>query len=144
MSDSTSYEISFLLSPLVPAEGLLEEVEKAVLAPVKSAGGTLVGALPALKMITLAYPVARRQGQTRAVYKDAYFGACRFSVSSDSLAGLDAAWRNTESLLRFLLVADLPVAKPVRQSAKPAGDKTVVPTEDLEKKLDRVLDNVSQ
>ncbi len=143
MSDLINYEISFLLSPLIPTEKVEAELASIVGALVTAAGGKLASDLFPTRLLTLAYPVSRRQGQARQTFTSAYFGSARFTAAPSAIPDLESRWRDQETILRFLLIA-VPTIAPAKNRVKPPRQTVPAPTEDFDKKLDRVLDYVSQ
>lgn len=97
------YEIAYLLSPLVMAENAATEVDKAIKAPIDSLGGNLTSQLaPILR--PLAYPVAKTAGGKRQAYRDAYFGAARFEMSTKAVLEFKNLLDKNEQLLRFMIM----------------------------------------
>ncbi|MFA6416112.1 MAG: 30S ribosomal protein S6 [Candidatus Paceibacterota bacterium] len=97
------YEIGYLLNPLIPAEGVSAEADKALRTPIEALGGEVTSQLMPF-MRPLAYAVSKSIGSKRSSYKDAYFGALRFELTSDKIADLKDALDKSEMILRFLLI----------------------------------------
>lgn len=97
------YEIGYLLNPLIPAEGVAAEADKALRTPIEALGGEVASQLMPF-MRPLAYSVTKSIGSKKSSYKDAYFGALRFELTSDKIADLKESLDKSEMVLRFLLI----------------------------------------
>lgn len=97
------YEIGYLLNPLIPAEGVAAEADKALRTPIEALGGEVASQLMPF-MRPLAYAVTKSIGSKKSSYKDAYFGALRFELTSDKIATLKESLDKSEMILRFLLI----------------------------------------
>jgi ribosomal protein S6 len=97
------YEIAYLVSPLVMAENVGSEVDKAIRTPIATLGGVLASELtPILR--PLAYPVGKTIGSKRQSYKDAYFGAARFELDSQQILVLKDLLDKNDLLIRFMIM----------------------------------------
>ncbi len=105
--DSQSYELGFLLSPLVTAERVEATVARLIKAVLQKIGAEVEHEEMA-KMITLAYPIKRVVDNKGSVFREAYFGVIYFQAVSDQMAGLESAWQRLPELVRHILIKRLP------------------------------------
>ncbi|MFW5853668.1 MAG: 30S ribosomal protein S6 [Patescibacteria group bacterium] len=103
LAESKNYEIGFLLLPLVAEADLVKVLEEEIINPITKAGGEVLSRLNP-SIITLAYPIRHVVGHDSASYKDAYFGAVQFSLNPAQVEALSLIWKNSDKLLRFLLL----------------------------------------
>lgn len=111
LNDSTPepklYEIGYLLSPLVPAETKDETAVKEINQVVIQNGGQIEAEI-APAYLKLAYPVSKTLNHKHSIYKEAYFGATRFTVTPAALASIKAIFDKSPLLLRFLITTAVP------------------------------------
>lgn len=96
------YEIGYLLSPLVPAETKEESVIKEINEVIIQNGGQIEAEI-APAYLKLAYPVSKTLNHKHSIYKEAYFGATRFTVTPAALLAVKAIFDKSPMLLRFLI-----------------------------------------
>lgn len=114
------YEAGFLLSPLVPAEQLAATVDSEVRQALIQAGAMPESeTMP--RFIRLTYPIKKRLGHEYKVFKDAYFGAIKFSAESGQIEKIDASLKKSAALIRFLLIGypRFPVNRPQPRPVSP-------------------------
>jgi ribosomal protein S6 len=148
--DSKTYEIGYLLSPLVTEENLVPEVTKAILDPLAKVGATVISQNdPQLRK--LAYVMSRSINHKRSSFKDAYFGAIKFSVTTDKLTDIKEAVEKSDLIIRFLIieaskVSEKNIARNPRAGRQAAdGDSPeVLPTTEVsaEEVKDKEVDSV--
>ncbi len=97
------YEIGYLLTPLLPSEQAAEVADTLFVSEIESAGGVVTSQLVP-QMRPLAYPVAQSINSKISRFRDAYFGALRFELSSDEVVALKEKINKEEKVIRFLLV----------------------------------------
>ena len=149
------YEIGYLLSPLVPEEGLIGAVNDNLRQPIEAAGGAVVSET-APTMRSLAYQVKKEVGSKRTKYQDAYFGALRFSAAPKAISQIKEAIDRLENVLRFMIIIAPKDNPPRRAPRRPQAAKVVVvdeaglvaekpapmSTEDIDKEIEGMLAKV--
>lgn len=106
-ADKQSYELGFLLSPLVAAEQVEATVTK-LIKDVLQKIGAQVEREEGAKMITLAYPIKRVVDNKGSVFREAYFGVIYFQAIPDQVVGLEGAWQRLPELVRHILIKRSP------------------------------------
>ncbi len=97
------YEIAYLLSPLVMSENATAEVDSSIVAPIGNLGGILTSQMtPILR--PLAYPVMKVISSKHQSYRDAYFGAARFELSTQQVLVLKDLLDKNDQILRFMIL----------------------------------------
>ena len=144
-SELKAYEIGFLLSPMVPEEGMTEVINEAIVNLIEKRGGK-VQSRTAPEMKVLAYPVTHVVGNDRSKYKNAYFGALVFELSPAELEDLTGELKNSPKIIRFLTTIFKKEEKPApRTDSAPKKEmkekaKTPVSEEEIDKKLEDLLE----
>ncbi len=154
-----TYEVGYLLSPLVPEDQLVSLVSQIFEENVKASGGAVTSQL-APRLIRLAYPVAKVISNKRSIYKDGYFGAMRFQTYPDQLAKIKEALDKKDELIRYLFLAigknadKLLGSKPIVRRRPPTAETPASPevkevkevkpemsAEELDKEIEGLLVN---
>lgn len=151
-----TYEVGYLLSPLVPEDQLVSLVSKIFEETIKASGGAVTSQLSP-RLTRLAYPVAKVINNKRSNYQDAYFGALRFQVFPDQIAKFKAELDRSDELIRYLLItvsknadkligsrplprrrveADKPIDEVLPEEKK---EKVEMSTEDIDKEIECLL-----
>lgn len=137
--DAKKYELGYLLSPLVPTDQVEEKLNQEILSVISKAGGEVVSS-QSPKMISLAYPIKKYVGNKKSTFKDAYFGCVNFVASGEAVAELSDALKNSEFLIRTLLIVAPKVAVKKKEArapeAKKVADEPVASAEDSPVKKD--------
>ena len=102
-SEAKTYEISYLLSPLIPAENLPEAVAKYIKSLIAAAAGEVVSEGPA-RPVNLAYQIRRILDNKPVTFREAFFGSLRFRSPAAAVVDLARRWREAPELIRHLLI----------------------------------------
>lgn len=126
MEDQKTYELGYLLSPLVAAEAVAETVEKEikkVLSTVKAQIKSEV--VP--KMRQLAYPIKKIVEHKGSTFAEAYFGAVVFVAEPSAVVEIEVKLKKSAVLIRHLLITLPPVAllAPTPRRAPGTGEAPV-------------------
>ena len=146
------YEIGFLLSPLVTETAVTETVAKEIGGVILTAGGKVEAEINPV-LTKLAYSVTKTINHKNYSYKDAYFGAVRFSALPDSISKISEILDKSTIVIRYLITvtsADQPFEGPkaslteTKEEVQVSGEEVVVPTEPVteNKDLDQEIDNL--
>lgn len=149
--DQKTYEVGYLLSPLVPTEALAAAVDKFIKAAIVGASGEVLDDWPA-RRVTLAYPIKRLTNNKTATFREAFFGSLRFRSQPEAAAGLGQIFRASPEVIRHLLLevsksdlihearlrfqqkkALLPSSRPVEKNKSPMS------ADELDKEIDQLL-----
>jgi len=165
--DQKTYEIGYILSPLVSEEKLAEVFNKTVKAAVEAAGSSIT-AQQSPKMVALAYPISKMINNKRSIFKDAYFGAVRFDAAPDVVHAAKELLDKAPEVIRHLLIVvpasaqplaaqkgpnarsarpedrveetpESEVAEPVEEPAAAEGEKAEMTKEDIDKEIEGLL-----
>lgn len=144
------YEAGYHLSPATKEEEV-ENVVSGIRSVIEKAGGSFIAeGAPALTR--LSYPIDGLEGGKRMEYDRAYFGWIKFEASTDLVEKLEAAFKRSADVLRFMVFETVredtrakfkapalrevrraeSIKAPVRQVEEAAGP---VSEEDLDKAL---------
>ncbi|MBI4132240.1 MAG: 30S ribosomal protein S6 [Candidatus Sungbacteria bacterium] len=148
-TDAKNYEITYLISPDIPEDGVFGEAGK-ITGAIQDARG-LIGRIEEPKKRKLAYPIEKM--------RNAYFGWTTFSVAPERLPDIEKRIAAEPAIMRYLLVEEVkrpvhefrprfrrerptpgPVAgeiKPFAPAAPKEEDKTKI--EELDKRLEEIL-----
>ncbi len=153
-TDNKTYEIGYLLSPLIPAEGLDEATNKYLKQVISAVNAEVVGDWPARKL-SLSYPIRKLIENKRVTFRDSYFGALRFRGQPAAAVKLATTFRQTPELIRFLLLeisqAALAQEKHLQNRQKRTDeastseavanppDKPVMSTDEMDKEIEQLL-----
>ncbi|MEK7477885.1 MAG: 30S ribosomal protein S6 [Patescibacteria group bacterium] len=147
-----TYELGYLLSPLVPQDKVEESVETMYQAAIVAKEGSILFRIVP-KMRALAYPVSKFINNKRSSFSDAYFGAVKFTAAPTAIAGVKETFTGDGDIIRFLIVsvpknADRPVVlkRPIGRRVRPTlpkeadGEKGVEMTsEEIDKEIEGLL-----
>lgn len=138
-ADPKLYEIGYLLTPLIPADKLADEVNLTRSA-IEKEKGLIVGE-DAPKSRQLAYEIKK--------FNTAYFGWIKFMVRPDTIESLKKNLENNGNILRFLIInipQEVASQKPSRaqkinsderqQSDRPLKEK--IKEEEIDKRLEEI------
>ncbi|KKW13019.1 MAG: 30S ribosomal protein S6 [Parcubacteria group bacterium GW2011_GWA2_49_9] len=147
-SETRIYEVGYLVVPSVSEEELPREVTalKDVLDKEKAA--IISEEFPKLR--ALAYPMQKRVGGAYQKYQNAYFGWVKFEVSAESAKRIEQAFKQSEKVLRFILVKTVReqtvtlgrprVTRPERKEApKDAPASAPVSEMELDKSIEKLI-----
>lgn len=123
MEDQKTYELGYLLSPLVAGEALLETAEKEIKQVLTKAGAEIKKELPP-RMRPLAYEIKKIVEHKGSTFREAYFGAVAFAASPSAIAEIEDKLKKSALVIRHLVIV-LPAAA----FAAPARPRGVPPTE---------------
>lgn len=134
-ADPKLYEIGYLLTPLIPADKLDDEVNLIRSAIEKEKG--LITGEESPKSRSLAYEIKK--------FTTASFGWIRFMVRPDALEGLKKSFDGNANLLRFLILnaeKETISQKPLRavraKSADTQTQREEIQEEEIDKKLEEI------
>jgi ribosomal protein S6 len=99
-----TYEVGYLVSPLVPADQIEEFASKLLGAMMEVSGGVVVSQFTP-KMRALAYPITQAVNNKNTTYKDAYLGAVKFQAEPVMIEKLEAVIAKNLQIIRHLLVS---------------------------------------
>lgn len=148
-----TYELGYLLSPLVPLEQAEESMEAMYQAGIAVKGGEVLSrTVP--RMRALAYPVSKFTNNKRSLLSDAYFGAVKFTAAPDSITSVKEVFEKDGNIIRFLIVsvpknAERPTVlrRPMMRRPRPtlpkeeAGEKVIEMTpEEIDKEIEGLLE----
>lgn len=92
--ETKSYEVSYLLSPRIPEDGVIKYVET-IRSLIEKHGGLIENA-PTPKLIRLAYPIKKET--------HGYFGYMQFLVAPQAVRDIHSGMQADESILRHLII----------------------------------------
>ncbi len=152
-----TYEIGYLLSPLVPAEGLEEMVDALYRAAIEEQGGKLIFKTTP-KLRPLAYPVTKMSANKKISYTDGYFGAVKFQLTAEALVSVKLAFDKQDTILRSLIITipkgadralsprrNLGARRPKSAEAVPGSEidhNLEMSKEEIDKEIEGLLDPV--
>lgn len=150
--ENKTYELGYLLTPLLTEELVAELLEKKVKALIAKEGGELVSE-QAPKLISLAYPIRKQVENKHLVFRDSFFGAIRFTAAPAAAPALAAELKKLPELVRFLLITlpDITEEAPARRGPAPEGKKleenptepALTTAEAIDKEIDKLTNHVS-
>lgn len=103
MTETKTYELGYLVSPLVPADKIEEFASNLIGTMVEVSGGAVVSQF-APKMRALAYPVTRSINNKNTTFKDAYLGSVKFQAESSEIEKIKNVVDKNIEIIRYLLV----------------------------------------
>lgn len=107
LKDPKTYEIGYLLSPLVPEADKADKVTEIIVKEVEVVGGTLISqTTPHLRK--LAYKIGKTINHKKTLVSDAYFGAVKFSVTPDKIETIKKQVEKSDLIIRILVI-DSPI-----------------------------------
>lgn len=138
--ESKTYEINYLLTPLLPEDKVGDDVF-ALRKAIEDNNGLVIGE-DQVKMQRLAYPIKK--------FDTAYFGWFRFTANPDSLEKIKNTAEKNANVLRLLAIEagkeNLPQFSPKRaftakkqEAAATEGAKEEIKPEQIDQKLDEIL-----
>ncbi len=148
-NDTKTYEIGYLLSPLVPEEKLGGEIS--VLRGLIESRKCLIMGEERAKIRKLAYTVQKR-GSGR--FDTAYFGWIKFVADPSAITGIKEDFDKEANILRFLILditKNESIKKTAKKPPKPVGFrkkvvlgaevaiKTEIKPEEIDKKIEELL-----
>lgn len=99
-----TYELGYLLSPMIPAEASVEIVAN-VIAPVLEARTGNIISQVSPKMKVLAYEVLKSVNNKNSKFKEAYFGVIKFQADPVTILDITKLLDKNADIVRFLLIA---------------------------------------
>ncbi len=140
--ENKSYELAYLLSPLVAAESLEEQVEQEIKRLLAKARATLKSEVKAT-LRPLAYPIKKVVEHKGSTFREAYFGSIIFEAEPELLTALESGIKQSSLVIRHLLVTlparaflTPPPARP-RPSDAPTGGQ--MSTAAMDQEIDQLL-----
>lgn len=116
-----SYELGYLLTPLIPEQQLAEKTDSAIRQLVIQSGGVILVETPP-RLTTLAYPIKKVVENKGIVFKEAYFGSLAFQCLPAKLEAVTTALKNNPLIIRFLLIQQqLVLVAQTKARIKPAA-----------------------
>ncbi|MCC6290548.1 30S ribosomal protein S6 [Candidatus Nomurabacteria bacterium] len=98
-----TYELGYLLSPLVSSEQVGQTVEKDVKSLLKKAGAEVKSEIQA-RHRGLAYPIKKVVEHKGSIFREAYFGAIVFTCAPENIPALEEGLKKSLVLIRHLLI----------------------------------------
>ncbi len=143
--EQKSYEVGFLLSPLLPEEQATAVVERVIRAGITAADGTIL-AEESPKMVPLAYRIKKVVENKSSNFGEAYFGSVRFKLAPEALVMFKTAVEKAPEVIRSLIItlpaeAVNPPPKRARRTPAPA-EAPVAPVEAPALVIDREIDQL--
>ncbi len=135
--DLKTYEIGYILTPMVSEDKLAELFDKTLKAAVEAAGSSIT-AQQSPKMITLAYPINRMLNNKRSIFRDAYFGAVRFDASPEMVHLVKEHLDKAPEVIRHLLIVVPASAQPLAAQKGPTT-RTARPEDRVEEVVEEVV-----
>lgn len=136
--DLKSYELGYLLTPLLPEDKVPEAVEQ-----IKS---LITGALGEVKqansprLINLAYPIKRVIEHKGTTFRDAYFGTVHFAAPGEGAQILVASLKKSATIIRHLLITAR--EEPLRPTIKRVPRMKVSPVSMTAAAIDKEIENL--
>ena len=142
------YEVGYLLTPLIPEDKVVDEVN-VLRSHIENAGGFIVSE-DQPKMRSLAYDIKQRGMASKKLrFEEAYFGWIRFQVPSVEVSVIEKSFDKNNNILRFMVVKpvkDIPrvvrvtsgVPRPKIEVTKKEKKETISDQE-LDKEIDQLL-----
>lgn len=100
--DSKVYELSYLISSLVPQEKVEGETEKITGYLSKIKASTIASEKP--ELLDLAYEVTQKRGGKNDRFSQAYFGWVKFEAMPDTMDSLKKSLSDNDMIIRYLLI----------------------------------------
>lgn len=101
--DTKTYEIGYLLLPLISAEELEAKTAELIKTAIEANSATVVSQLSP-KMRALAYPISKFLNKKNTPFREAYFGSVRFDATPADALKIKTALDKNENIIRHLLV----------------------------------------
>lgn len=103
MEETKTYEFGFLLTPLLTEESVAGFLTGA-LKQLFDKHQMLVTATVAPKMIPLAYTIRKRIENKNQIFREAYFGAIRFTAAPEAIPAFNTDLRKVNEVIRSLVI----------------------------------------
>lgn len=143
-SGQKTYEISFLINPLVSEDDIGGEVAK-LRETIEKNGGFVMGEEPA-RMQKLSYSMKLKSGAKSNNFDSAYFGWMKFYSKPESVEGIKKSTDANENIIRHLITdamkesATQPqVAAGIKRAAPVKEVKEDIKPEQIDEKLEEML-----
>ena len=146
------YELGFILNPQIEEARVGEEAAK-IKAVIESDGGVIVAEeLP--KYRALSYTMIKRLASGNNRVSSGYFGWVKFESEADSLSSIDAAAKNNENIIRYIMIKTVKDSMYVQRSygvrkmfqsnaSKPIegvpAERKAVSDEELDKSIEKLV-----
>jgi len=148
------YEVGYLLSPMIPAESLVEQVEKNLKEAITTLDGQIVSEVSP-RHINLAYPMKKNVEHRRLTFREAFFGALRFEALPQSVVELKKKLTLVPDLIRCLVIeipkamlldeeraiarVNHPPRQPVSTDVVISAEATASSEAEIDKQIDQLL-----
>lgn len=141
-----TYELGYLLSPLVAPDAVAEAVAKEIKSWLTKAEAEVKSEVSPHSR-PLAYPIKKVAEHKGSTFRDAYFGAVYFTCRPESLATIESGLKKSTLLVRHLIMilparAFLPPAKPrVAPATVPVAPKVIrrLTDEAIDKEIENLI-----
>jgi len=145
-----TYELGFLVTPLLPEEKVAELIETKVKPLITKLGGELKGE-DTSKLIALAYQVRKVVEHKGSVFKEAYFGALRFTFAGEAVNDFKAELKKMNEIIRSLIIIlppdynkkperrILPPNKEAEEKPASSADRPVMTKAAIDKEIEGLL-----
>lgn len=141
MEEKGTYELGFLLTPLLTEEGVAGFLS-GVLADLFKRHDATIKTTEGPKMISLAYTVRKRIENKNQTFNEAYFGAIRFEAAAEEIPGLVAGLKKINEIIRSLVIAIPKVTEaPAPRRPQANNENTVTPPQTIDKEIDDLLNS---
>lgn len=137
-----TYELAYLLSPLIAAEAIAEQVEKELKQPLSVAKAELKHEFGP-RLMALAYPIKKVVEHKGSTFREAYFGSLVFTCEPAAIAAIEAKLKKSHFLIRHLLITvpatlPTPVATVPNEKGKEVGPEKMS-TEAMDQEIAQLL-----
>jgi ribosomal protein S6 len=150
LEDRKTYELGYLLSPLIPEETSEEASQNMVKAIIEGQGAEVVSQ-QSPRMKALAYPVSKTVGGRKSSFKQAYLASVRFNTEPAVVLKIKDLLDKEENVIRFLLIiapkiSERPVSvrrnyvsRPRSEARKEGSVKTEMNAEEIDKEIEGLI-----
>lgn len=140
------YELGYLLTPLIPEDGLDGEIS-VLRNLIENKHGLIISEEKA-KMHRLAYTIIKRHFGR---FDSAYFGWVKFMAVPEMIGEIEKDFKKLSNIVRFIIlditkeesIKKMPTAKAIKRKRpviiKEAKPKEEIKTEEIDKKLEELL-----
>lgn len=124
LEDQKTYELGYLLSPLIPEE-TSEEASQAMIQKIIVGQGVEVISQQNPKIKDLAYPLSKTVGGQKNKFKQAYLGVVKFKTEPSKVILIKNLLDKEENVIRFLLIIAPKKSEKTPAPRRGFGAKTV-------------------
>lgn len=110
MEEHNTYELGFLLTPLVAEEQAAVLIDEQVRQPLIKASGEIKSEV-APKLINLAYPIKKTLEHKSQIFREAFLGVLNFTATAEVATKVNQFLKKSPAVIRFLLLKLKPETK---------------------------------